>query len=62
MAEIGGLITAEDLAGYEPEWVAPVATSYRGRTVSCCPPPNFGMQVLETLNICPRPPGAVKRP
>ena len=35
-----------------------VRTTYRGRTVTACPPPNHGTQVLECLNIRPGPPGA----
>jgi hypothetical protein len=39
-----------------------VRTTYRGRTVTACPPPNHGTQVLECLNIRPGPPGALARP
>jgi gamma-glutamyltranspeptidase/glutathione hydrolase len=47
----GGLISAEDLAGYRPRWLEPVTTTYRGYTVAACPPPNHGTQILEALNI-----------
>ena len=47
----GGLLTLEDFASYEPVWVTPVSTTYRGTRVSCLPPPNLGVQILEALNI-----------
>ena len=49
--EQGGLITREDLAGYQPEWVDPIEVNYRGLTVRTPPPNNEGMQILETLKI-----------
>jgi len=47
----GNPITSADLAGFEPRWRRPVCTVYRGRTVLSAPPPQSGMQVLETLNL-----------
>ena len=47
----GGVITLEDLAAYEPRWMAPITSSYRGFQVSGCPPPNFAVQIQECLNI-----------
>jgi gamma-glutamyltranspeptidase/glutathione hydrolase len=41
----GGVLTLEDFATYEPSWVTPVSTTYRGLRVSCLPPPNLGVQV-----------------
>lgn len=49
--ENGGLLTADDLATYEPAWQQPVSTDYRGYQVYCPPPPCSGMQYLQTLNI-----------
>ena len=49
--EQGGLITREDLASYQPEWVDPIEVNYRGLTVRTPPPNNEGMQILETLKI-----------
>jgi gamma-glutamyltranspeptidase/glutathione hydrolase len=49
--EHGGILTAEDLAAYQPEWQEPVSTTYRGYTVYCPAPPCSGIQYLQTLNI-----------
>ncbi len=47
----GGWLSARDLADFEPEWVDPIATTYRGYEVFCPPPPSAGFQILETLNM-----------
>ncbi|MGH2534812.1 MAG: gamma-glutamyltransferase [Thermomicrobiales bacterium] len=47
----GGLLTAEDLAGFEPTWQEPIAIGYRGYAVHCPPPPCSGMQYLQTLKM-----------
>lgn len=52
--EQGGVMTAEDLRGYEPQWVAPLSTTYRGWTVYEMPPNSQGMAALEMLNIMER--------
>ena len=46
-----GLITREDLANYEPEWVKPISTEYRGVRIYECPPNGQGIVTLEALNI-----------
>ena len=46
----GGLLSAKDFAGYEPEWVEPLATDYRGLTVRVMPPNSFGILMLMQLN------------
>jgi gamma-glutamyltranspeptidase/glutathione hydrolase len=43
--------TLADLAGYRPQWKRPLCTDYRGLTVLSAPPPQTGMQVLETLEL-----------
>ncbi|MGH9455768.1 MAG: gamma-glutamyltransferase, partial [Terriglobia bacterium] len=48
---LGGVMTAEDLADYRPEWVQPISTTYRGWTVYEMPPNSQGMAALEMLNI-----------
>jgi gamma-glutamyltranspeptidase len=49
-AEHGGLINAADLAAYRPEWVEPVATTYRGHRVEVMPPNSYGILLLMQLN------------
>lgn len=48
---LGGVMTAADLADFQPEWVEPISTTYRGWTVYELPPNGQGMAVLEMLNI-----------
>lgn len=45
-----GLMTAADLAGYQPEWVAPLATDYRGLRINVMPPNSYGLLMLLQLN------------
>jgi gamma-glutamyltranspeptidase / glutathione hydrolase len=47
----GGVMTLDDLARYEPEWVDTVSTSYHGFDVHQLPPPGQGFAALEMLNI-----------
>ncbi|MDR7555413.1 MAG: gamma-glutamyltransferase [Armatimonadota bacterium] len=47
----GGLLSADDLAGYDVEVTDPVSTTYRGVTVYTTPPPSQGFLLLEMLNI-----------
>ena len=49
--EQGGTLTAADLAEFEPEWVDPIHTTYRGWTVSEIPPNGIGVAALLMLNI-----------
>ncbi|WP_248897229.1 gamma-glutamyltransferase [Haloplanus halobius] len=49
--ERGGLLAATDLASFEPEYVDPVSTTYRGAEVYELPPNNQGLIALEALNI-----------
>ncbi|AXV04755.1 Gamma-glutamyltranspeptidase [Euzebya pacifica] len=47
-----GLMTAEDLAGYEAKFREPLVADYRGNTVLAMPPPTSGgIAVVEMLNI-----------
>jgi gamma-glutamyltranspeptidase/glutathione hydrolase len=48
---LGGLLSAGDLAGFEPEWVTPVSTTYRGWRVYELPPNGQGLAALSMLNI-----------
>ncbi len=47
----GNPMTAADLAEFQPEWVTPIHTSYRGWTVSELPPNTQGIAALMMLNI-----------
>jgi gamma-glutamyltranspeptidase/glutathione hydrolase len=47
----GGTHTREDFAEYQPEWVDPISTTYRGWTVSELPPNGQGIAALSMLNI-----------
>jgi gamma-glutamyltranspeptidase / glutathione hydrolase len=49
--EIGGTMTADDLASYSAEWVEPISTKYRDWTVYELPPNGDGVAALEMLNI-----------
>jgi len=50
-AELGGTMSAADLAQYSAEWVEPISTRYRDWTVYELPPNGDGMAALEMLNI-----------
>jgi gamma-glutamyltranspeptidase/glutathione hydrolase len=47
----GGWLSMADLAGYRPQWRAPIQTSYRGFDVFTVPPPFAAFQHLLTLNL-----------
>ncbi|MCB9150011.1 MAG: gamma-glutamyltransferase [Caldilineaceae bacterium] len=51
MTNHGGLITAADLAAFEPAWQDPIHIDYRGYKIFAPPPPCQGIQYLELLNI-----------
>ena len=51
MREQGGAMALDDLAAFEPEWVQPIETTYRGWTVAEIPPNSQGIAALEMLNI-----------
>ena len=46
----GGLASAADFEGYKPEWVTPLETDYRGRSVRVMPPNSYGLLMLMQLN------------
>ena len=50
-SELGGTMSADDLAQYSAEWVEPISTRYRDWTVDELPPNGDGMAALEMLNI-----------
>ena len=47
----GGAHTLEDFKEFQPEWVEPVSTTYRGWTVYELPPNGQGVAALSMLNI-----------
>ena len=47
----GGTHTREDFVEYQPEWVEPISTTYRGWTVSELPPNGQGIAALSMLNV-----------
>lgn len=47
----GGTHTVADFAEYQPEWVDPISTTYRGWTVYELPPNGQGIAALVMLNI-----------
>lgn len=47
----GGLLSADDLAGYAPQIHDPLTTTYRGFTVCTTAPPSHGFLLLEMLNM-----------
>jgi gamma-glutamyltranspeptidase / glutathione hydrolase len=48
---IGGVMSREDLAEYEPEWIEPVTTNYHGYDIFQLAPNNQGFASLGMLNI-----------
>jgi gamma-glutamyltranspeptidase/glutathione hydrolase len=51
MQQRGGTMTAGDLEEFQPEWVTPVSTTYRGWQVFEIPPNGAGIAALMMLNI-----------
>lgn len=51
MRENGGLITADDLAAYQPKWLDPLRSTYRGYEITTNHPPGGGLMLIEMLNI-----------
>src|SRR3984885_1985892 len=49
--ELGGTMTADDLAGFSSEWVTPISIDYRGWKIYELPPNSQGFAALEMLNI-----------
>jgi len=47
----GGTMTADDLREYEPEWVDPISTTYRGWRVYEIPPNTQGIAALIMLDL-----------
>lgn len=52
--KLGGTLTPGDLSAFEPEWVEPISTGYRGWRVWEIPPSSQGIAALLMLNIMER--------
>ncbi|WP_236020527.1 gamma-glutamyltransferase [Sabulicella rubraurantiaca] len=51
MERHGGLLSAADLAGFQPEAEPPLKVDYRGRVIAVPPPPAGGIMVAQMLRI-----------
>jgi gamma-glutamyltranspeptidase/glutathione hydrolase len=51
VGEAGGVLTLEDLAAHESQWVQPLRIRYRDFDIWECPPNGQGLAVLMALNI-----------
>src|SRR5271154_4841206 len=51
LKEQGNVMSLADLAEFQPEWVDPISTTYRGWRVFELPPNTHGIAALEMLNI-----------
>lgn len=60
--DLGGTMTADDLAQFTPEWVEPISIDYRGWRVYELPPNGQGMAALAMLNIMEQTPAAPDGP
>lgn len=49
--EYGGYLRKSDLEKFQPEWIEPISTEYKGYTVYEMPPNGHGITVLMALNI-----------
>lgn len=49
--QLGGVMDLDDLAEWQPEWVEPISTTYRGWKISEIPPNGQGIGALEMLNL-----------
>ena len=49
--KLGGLLSLDDLASYDADYVTPIKTRYRGVDVYECPPNGHGIVALIMLNI-----------
>ena len=57
-----GFITAEDMAGFRPGWVAPLAMAHGEHTVYELPPPTQGLVALGMMARLRRRPAAARAP
>lgn len=51
LRSLGGVMTTDDFAAFEPQYVDPISTNYKGHDVYECPPNGQGIVALIILNI-----------
>ncbi|HEY6341851.1 MAG TPA: gamma-glutamyltransferase [Bryobacteraceae bacterium] len=51
---LGGTMTLGDLEEFQPQWVEPISTTYRGWKIVELPPSSIGIAALSMLNIMER--------
>ncbi|MFP6645459.1 MAG: gamma-glutamyltransferase family protein [Candidatus Latescibacterota bacterium] len=51
MADVGGILTKQDLVDNRPQWLDPISVDYRDWTVWAPPAPCQAIQYLETLKL-----------
>jgi gamma-glutamyltranspeptidase/glutathione hydrolase len=51
VGEAGGVLSLDDLAAHESQWIDPICSEYRGYHVWECPPNGQGLAALLALNI-----------
>ena len=49
--DLGGQLSADDLADYDAQWCEPISIKYRGYETFTVPPNSTGFQLLETMKI-----------
>jgi len=54
LAHLGGLVTLEDLATHQAEWITPIHVPFRGHRIYQLPPPNQGVAALQMLQMLER--------
>ncbi|MDQ3655587.1 MAG: gamma-glutamyltransferase, partial [Chloroflexota bacterium] len=54
VANLGGWLSANDLASYAGEWVEPISADYRGVTVRTTPPNSQGLATLMGMRMAER--------
>lgn len=62
VGESGGHLSRADLESTQAEWIAPLATDYRGYRVHALPPNGQGLSVLQMMNILREFPASAEGP
>ncbi len=51
LEQLGGFVTAEDMAAHQGRWVEPLSIEYHGETIYELPPPTQGIAALQALRL-----------